>query len=65
MGKKNYVYAFECLNCYEFYGENSLTKEGKLLCPVCYWEQQIKSSHTEKIKVFYEVPVFEPEERNV
>jgi hypothetical protein len=55
---KKYVYVFDCVNCYGFYGENSLTSEGKLLCPNCYEEQRLDSPYVEKVKVLYEVPVF-------
>ena len=57
-----YVYIFDCVNCYGFYGEQSLTKEGKLLCPNCLGEQWEDSDFVEKMEVLSKVEPFEPEE---
>lgn len=60
MPKVNYVYVFDCVECYGFYGEQSLTKEGKLLCPNCLGEQFKGSPYVEKVRVLYVVKPFEP-----
>jgi hypothetical protein len=62
MPKVNYVYIFDCVNCYGFYGEQSLTKEGKLLCPNCLGEQWLGSDSVEKVRVLYQVQPFKAEE---
>jgi len=48
---KNFVYLFECVICYGFYGEQTLTKKGELLCPSCLGEQWLESPFVEKIQV--------------
>lgn len=60
--KKNYVFIFDCVNCSKFYGEQSLTKEGKLLCPACLGEQWKDSDYVEKMEVPYVVVPFDPSE---
>lgn len=62
MPKVNYVYVFDCVDCYGFYGEQSLTEEGKLLCPNCLGEQWKGSPYVEKVRVLYEVRPFQPVE---
>ena len=62
MPKVNYVYVFDCVECYGFYGEQSLTVEGKLLCPNCLGEQFLRSPYVEKVRVLYEVRPFQPVE---
>lgn len=57
--KKFYVYAFDCVGCYHYFGENSLDKEGKLYCPSCLFEQDKESPYVEKIAVLYEPEVFD------
>jgi hypothetical protein len=55
---KNYVYAFDCAAYCGFFGENSLTKGGRLYCPNCLCEQRISSPYVEKISVLYAVEAF-------
>lgn len=46
------VYAWNCVGCYGFYGENTLNKQGKLLCPECETEQDIVSPYVELVRCF-------------
>lgn len=57
---KQYVYAFDCVGCFDFYGENSLTADGRLFCPNCEEEQRLDSPYTEKIAVLYTPDLFVP-----
>ena len=54
----NYVYAFDCIGCYNYYGENSLTIDGKLYCPNCLHEIATDSPFVEQIAVLYPVTPF-------
>lgn len=60
----NYVYAFDCVGCYHFYGENSLTIDGRLYCPNCLSELDKESVYVEKIRVGYTPEAFSLEETN-
>jgi hypothetical protein len=60
--QKQYVYIFDCVRCYGFYGEQVLTQEGKLLCPECLGEQEKDSPYVEKMRVHREVGFFDPSE---
>jgi hypothetical protein len=59
---KQYVYIFSCINCGDFYGEQSLTKDGRLLCPLCHGEQRVDSVYVERMKVPYIVTPYDPED---
>lgn len=54
----NFVYIFDCVNCGHFYGEQSLTIDGKLYCPNCLGEQWVESDYVEKMPVTYLVTPF-------
>jgi len=58
---KNYVYAWECDNCWHFYGENTLTTDGRLLCPSCHGEQNLESSYVERVRVLTKPDPYLPE----
>jgi hypothetical protein len=60
MPKLNYVYIFDCVHCSNFYGEQTLTKNGALLCPNCYAEQHIDSPFVEQMEVSYKPKDFTP-----
>jgi Zn finger protein HypA/HybF involved in hydrogenase expression len=64
MPNLNYVYVFDCVNCSNFYGEQSLTANGDLLCPNCHSEQRIDSPYVEQVQVLYTPTPFTPEEEN-
>lgn len=53
-----YVYIFDCLDCGQFYGEQSLTADGRLLCPSCFSQQAIDADCVERMAVPYEVEPF-------
>jgi hypothetical protein len=57
--KKYFVFVFDCADCDGFYGDQSLTKEGELLCPSCLSPQRINSPYVEKVEVDYTEP-FDP-----
>jgi hypothetical protein len=59
---KNYVYIFDCVHCSNFYGEQSLTASGDLLCPNCYAPERIDSPYVERMAVLYKPEPFTPEE---
>lgn len=54
----NYVYAFDCVGCYNYFGENSLTIDGRLYCPNCLSELDKESVYVEKIQVGYTPKAF-------
>jgi Zn finger protein HypA/HybF involved in hydrogenase expression len=54
----NYLYIFDCLDCGHFYGEQSLTPDGRLLCPSCYSQQSIDADWVERVEVKSEVEPF-------
>jgi DNA-directed RNA polymerase subunit RPC12/RpoP len=60
MFRKNYVYIFDCVHCAKFYGEQTLTKTGELLCPSCGAEQWKESDYVEKMRVKGKVKPFDP-----
>lgn len=47
----NYVYEFDCAICRDFFGENSLTSDGRLYCPNCLNEIDKESMFVGKFKV--------------
>ena len=47
MFRRYFVYIFDCVHCAKFYGEQSLTKTGELLCPSCGAEQWKDSDYVE------------------
>ena len=49
--KQNYVYVFECLGCYFFYGDQKLNIKGKLLCPNCGAPEDLTSPYVERVAV--------------
>jgi hypothetical protein len=49
--KTNYVFIFDCIGCYQFYGEQTLNEKGKLLCPNCEAPERIDSPFVERMKV--------------
>lgn len=54
----NLIYIFECMDCAHFYGEQTLTPDGRLLCPTCFAEQDKDSTFVEAVKVDGEVKPF-------
>jgi Zn finger protein HypA/HybF involved in hydrogenase expression len=54
----NTIYIFDCVDCRQFYGEQSLTPDGRLLCPSCYSEQVIESAFVEAVLAKSEVKPF-------
>jgi hypothetical protein len=58
----NYVYIFDCLNCGNFYGEQSLTTAGELLCPNCYAPERVESPFVERMAVLNTPKPFERED---
>jgi hypothetical protein len=54
----NYVYIFDCVYCREFYGEQSLTIDGKLYCPNCLNEVDTDSPFVEQMAVDYPATPF-------
>jgi DNA-directed RNA polymerase subunit M/transcription elongation factor TFIIS len=65
MPKLNYIYIFDCVHCSNFYGEQTLTRNGDLVCPNCHAEQRIDSPYVEQVKVTYKPKAFEVEQQNV
>jgi hypothetical protein len=61
MFRKYYVYLFDCVICSMFYGEQTLTKKGELLCPSCLGKQRLESPFVEKIQVKNNWGYFTPE----
>ena len=59
---KHYVYIFDCINCGHFYGEQSLTADGRLLCPSCHAQENVDSPFVERMEVLRPVPPYDPEE---
>ena len=55
------VYAWECGDCWRFFGENTLTTDGRLLCPSCHNEQNLESSYVERIRVLTKPDPYLPE----
>jgi hypothetical protein len=47
----SYVFIFDCVNCYGFYGEQVLDGAGRLLCPSCDCEQSLDSDYVERMEV--------------
>lgn len=47
----NLIYIFDCVDCGNFYGEQSLTEDGRLLCPSCYSEQSKDAHWVEAVKM--------------
>ena len=60
----HYVYIFDCLNCGNFYGEQSLTTSGELLCPSCYAPERIESPFVQRMEVQNKPTPFTIEEEN-
>lgn len=58
----NYIYIFDCVQCGHFYGEQRLTKDGRLLCPVCHGQQRVDSPYVERMEVLYTVEPYDPSE---
>lgn len=52
------VYVFDCVDCGGFYGEQSLTRGGRLFCPVCLAQQRVSSPFVERVRVGYVVVPF-------
>jgi hypothetical protein len=49
----NYVYIFDCVYCFEFYGEQTVDLFGKLYCPNCLNQIDIDSLYVERMAVDY------------
>jgi hypothetical protein len=49
--KTNYLFIFDCIVCYQFYGEQMLNEKGELLCPNCEAPERIDSPFVERMKV--------------
>lgn len=47
--RKTLVFIFDCVDCGQFYGEQTLTADGRLLCPTCYSEQTVESMFVEAV----------------
>jgi predicted amidophosphoribosyltransferase len=58
--RKHYIYIFDCVACGHFYGEQSLTRTGELLCPSCGAEQWKDSDYVEKMRVKKKPEPFDP-----
>jgi hypothetical protein len=56
--RKTLVFIFDCVDCANFYGEQTLTEDGRLLCPSCYSEQTVESVFVEAVKTKAEVAPF-------
>jgi hypothetical protein len=50
--KTSFVFIFDCVNCSQFYGEQTLNKNGELLCPNCEAPERIESPFVERMKVY-------------
>jgi hypothetical protein len=50
--KEKYLFVFECGGCCLFYGEQTLNKNGELLCPECEAPQEIDSVFVEKVAYY-------------
>jgi hypothetical protein len=48
---KTYVYIFDCVACFDFYGEAMLNDRGELLCPNCQAPERIESPFVERMEV--------------
>ena len=49
--RTNLVFIFDCVDCGHFYGEQTLTPDGRLLCPSCFSEQRVESEFVEAVPV--------------
>lgn len=47
--RTNLVFIFDCVDCGQFYGEQTLTADGRLLCPSCFSEQTVESVFVEAV----------------
>lgn len=56
--RKTLVFIFDCVDCGQFYGEQTLTADGRLLCPSCLSEQTVDSVYVEAVPVNREVEPF-------
>ena len=56
--KTNHIYIFDCLDCGNFYGEQTVTPDGRLLCPSCFSEQNVEAEWVEAVPVKGEVTPF-------
>ena len=54
----NFVYIFDCVACFEFYGEQSLTIDGKLYCPNGLNQIDTDSPYVEQMATDYRVTPF-------
>lgn len=59
--RKNLVFIFDCVACGNFYGEQTLTPDGRLLCPSCFSEQTVESEFVEAVPVNRVVELFTPD----
>jgi hypothetical protein len=55
------VYAWECGDCWRFFGENTLTTDGRLLCPSCHGEQSLDSMYVQRVRVLTKPDPYLPE----
>lgn len=53
------VYVFDCVACGQFYGEQVLTRGGRLYCPVCLARERVSSPYVERVRVGYVVVPFD------
>lgn len=65
MPKLNYIYIFDCVHCSNFYGEQTLTRNGDLVCPNCHAEQRIDSPYVEQVEVTYKPKEYDSVQHNV
>ena len=47
----SYYYIFDCVGCWQFYGEQKPNENGELLCPVCLTPESIESPFVERVAV--------------
>jgi formylmethanofuran dehydrogenase subunit E len=59
--RTNLIFIFDCVDCGQFYGEQTLTDDGRLLCPTCYSEQRLESEFVEAVPSRTEVAPFTPD----
>jgi hypothetical protein len=51
MTNQKFVYIFDCVACWNFYGEQTLNDKGELLCPNCEAPERVNSPYVERMAV--------------
>ena len=49
--RTNLVFIFDCVDCANFFGEQTLTPDGRLLCPSCFSEQTVEADWVEAVQM--------------